>query len=400
MRRPHPALPTLGISALVGLSTMFAATPAQAATTGTVVVPGGGYVEYKAATGKVNNLVITRSGDVITFDDSVKLKAGKGCAAVPGHTTVVTCTVPDPERVIVTLGDRNDTFVNAGGLRLHAYGGSGNDTLTGGTGNDKLDGGTGKDKLYGNDGNDKLYGQAGNDLHDAGAGNDELAGGDGNDTLVGRTGSDSIFPGAGRDVVWAGADSDRIIDSGAKSADVFHGGTGTDIVSYTYRTKGVVVDLDGVKGDDGEPGEGDTVDIDVESLVGGRGNDRLTGNATANVLSGSAGNDVLVGGDGDDWIDGSWGSDVIDGGAGADHVDGGDDKDTVRGGAGNDVAFGNNGFDTVYGDDGDDELYGWRQDDGGPPTEVDDFGGGDLYGGAGSDLCEPGNRGIEIDCER
>ena len=61
--------------------------------------------------------------------------------------------------------------------------------------------------------------------------------------------------------------------------------------------------------DDGEAGEGDAVDASVERILGGTGND---------VLTGTPGADELVGNRGDDTIDGGGGPDVLDGGPGND----------------------------------------------------------------------------------
>ena len=392
-----------GLSALMALGTVAVATPAQAAGPGTVAL--GNYLQFKAASGKTNNLVVSRSGNVFTFDDTVSLKAGPGCKAVSGHQTVVTCSVANPGTVIITLGDKNDTFVNRTGLRFHAYGGSGNDKLTGGSGVDVLDGGTGNDKLYGNAGNDEFRGKDGNDLLDAGDGNDRMEAGAGNDTLVGRPGNDTILPDSGNDVVWAGAGDDDIYDP-TKSTDVFHGGTGTDEVSYLNRTKPVVADLDGRTGDDGESGEKDTIDADVENLTGGRGNDRLTGNTAANVIDGYRGNDAISGGDGDDRLEGSPGKDTVSGGSGADRIYGGFEADTLSGGDGPDLIVGSAGNDKITGGAGDDELYGWNIPeipDGGPPTEPDPYDdglGGALDGGADNDLCLAGRDGTRTNCER
>ncbi|MFC7332785.1 M10 family metallopeptidase [Rhodocista pekingensis] len=58
----------------------------------------------------------------------------------------------------------------------------------------------------------------------------------------------------------------------------------------------------------------------IENARGGAGNDRLIGNAVANVLEGGAGNDTLTGGAGDDRLSGGAGNDTIDGGSGVDVV--------------------------------------------------------------------------------
>jgi Ca2+-binding RTX toxin-like protein len=306
-------------AAALGVVTALAAAPvpAQAASTGTVSL--GVYLRYKAASGKKNNLVITRSGNRVTFNDTVTLKAGKGCKAVSGDKTAVTCTY-DSSTMVVKLGDKNDTFVNKTGMAVNAYGESGNDNLTGGSGGDKLDGSTGSDKLYGGAGGDGLLGGSGNDLLDGGDGDDGFEGGDGNDTLVGRLGNDFLNGAAGKDVYWAGGGDDTMDDAGV-SADVFHGGAGVDVVDYSNRKKPVVADLDGRTGDDGQSGEKDTIHTDVEGLRGSQAGSRLTGNEQNNFLTGGLGNDILNGLGGDDELIGDAGRNTLDGGIGADRCD-------------------------------------------------------------------------------
>ncbi|MFN3988352.1 MAG: IPTL-CTERM sorting domain-containing protein [Rhodocyclaceae bacterium] len=56
----------------------------------------------------------------------------------------------------------------------------------------------------------------------------------------------------------------------------------------------------------------------IENVIGGSGNDILTGNQGNNRLVGGSGNDVLDGGDGDDVLIGGPGDDTLTGGSGAD----------------------------------------------------------------------------------
>lgn len=58
----------------------------------------------------------------------------------------------------------------------------------------------------------------------------------------------------------------------------------------------------------------------IELATSGGGNDRLIGNAVANVLTGNAGNDTLLGAEGNDILFGGAGADTLDGGAGADFI--------------------------------------------------------------------------------
>jgi Ca2+-binding RTX toxin-like protein len=254
-------LAEFGLAATIA-STACLAAPAEAATAASAKVVQE-IVRFDAAKGQTNRLTITRSGRTVTLDDKVAIKAGKGCKAVKGDKTKVTCTAAGTTgEVQVTLADKNDTFTNKATIWADVDGGSGSDTLTGGSKSDSLDGGSGNDKLYG------------------GAGDDSLMGGTGNDLLEGSSGDDNLNSDLG--------------------ADIMKGGAGWDLVYYGSRTKPLTLDLDGVKGDDGEKGEKDTISAEVEELIGGAGKDTLTGNAKANAIYGQADNDVIRGGAGDD----------------------------------------------------------------------------------------------------
>ncbi|GGN34374.1 Ca2+-binding RTX toxin-like protein [Actinoplanes campanulatus] len=300
--------------------------PAQAASMGSVYMEfdsDGPKVTYVAGSGKTNSVVVTGNSSVITIDDRVAIKAGRGCKAVKGDKTRVRCTDPKPiAKVRVGLGSGNDTLVNKSSLRLHAWGGSGNDRLTGGPREDEFSGGAGADRLYGLGGDDRLAGDDGNDTIYGGTGDDGIGGGRGNDREYGGTGNDGF--GQGRDTKSA-------------DADLVDGGAGVDGVSYFHRRKAVTADTDNAKRDDGRKGEGDTL-LAVEDLIGGWGDDRLTGGNGPNFLEGQNGNDVLVGGGGNDWFRDTYGgNDKLYGGAGDDRFDTGAGADLMLGGSGSDT---------------------------------------------------------------
>jgi Ca2+-binding RTX toxin-like protein len=110
-----------------------------------------------------------------------------------------------------------------------------------------------------------------------------------------------------------------------------------------------------------------------EDVVGGDGNDSLTGNAEDNTLAGGAGKDTLVGGDGQD---------SLLGGVGLDSLVGGEGLDTLMGDAGDDTLAGGNGNDLLYGEAGSDSLLGGGGDD----TLDGGSGANKLNGGTGNDL--------------
>ena len=333
--------------------------PASAATTGVASVSGTTVV-YRAGSRLTNTVVITWSGRVITIDDRVPIKPGRGCKQVARDASKVRCTTAKtPTRVSVSLYDGNDSVVNKTGIAITAYGGSGNDVLTGGPVGDGLDGGPGNDRIYGSGGNDTIHGDAGNDSVDGGAGNDYLDGAAGGDYLQGGAGNDRIWGGDGNDRIYAGAGNDMLggeagddyLDGGVGSdyldgaagrdhlqggagndtmigdddpgkvfADVMLGGPGTDWVAYWYATRPVTADHDGWGGDDGQAGEHDPLGTHVANHKGGISNDHLTGNAGANWLQGSDGNDVLHGGGGNDTLYGDAGRDYLYGEGGDDFL--------------------------------------------------------------------------------
>jgi Ca2+-binding RTX toxin-like protein len=79
--------------------------------------------------------------------------------------------------------------------------------------------------------------------------------------------------------------------------------------------------------------------IAIENLIGGAGNDRLTGNKLANTIQGDSGDDLIFGGSGDDLIFGGGGNDIIFGQDGDDTIFGQGGNDILSGGAGNDIFY-------------------------------------------------------------
>jgi Ca2+-binding RTX toxin-like protein len=242
-------------------------------------------------------------------------------AADDGETSEADNVRPDVERLVGGAGDDTLTGNNA------------TNVLAGGDGNDLLDPGRGAaDQLLGGAGTDTVTyaartlpvtadpdgnaddGEAG-DGHTIGTDVENLTGGSGNDRLTGTSAANTLNGGSGNDV----------LDGGA-GADLLLGGAGTDTADYASRTARVIADPDGAA-DDGELGEGDTIETDVESLTGGGGDDQLTGALGTNILAGNRGADSLDGAQGDDDLDGGDGNDDLTGGSGA---------DLLRGGAGPD----------------------------------------------------------------
>jgi Ca2+-binding RTX toxin-like protein len=159
-----------------------------------------------------------------------------------------------------------------------------------------------------------------------GKGTDTLSAGAGNDTIRGEGGNDLIFGSDGRDLINGGIGADEML-----------GGGGKDTVDYNQRTANLTIGL-GTAADDGEAGEGDNCRTDLEIVIGGSGNDRITTNSGKAVeFYGRNGNDTLIGGSGADLLDGGAGTDSMMGQGGADIIQAADGQvDTISGGGGAD----------------------------------------------------------------
>ncbi len=212
----------------------------------------------------------------------------------------------------------NDTLI---GIE-NVVGGSGNDTLLGDNNNNELTGGAGNDQLAGRGGNDILHGGAGIDevrygLTTQGVSVDLAAGTAtgteiGNDTLdgienvLGGSGNDSLLGDNNDNVLTGGAGNDQLAGRGGN--DTLDGGAGIDQVRYGITTSGVTVNLAAGTASGTEIGN-DTL-INIENVLGGSGNDTLTGNGGDNRLEGGSGDDTITGGGGNDTIVAGSGTDT------------------------------------------------------------------------------------------
>ncbi|KGM32729.1 calcium-binding protein [Inquilinus limosus] len=355
---------------------------------------------------------------------------------VPGDGT----PIPDGFNDMPFATDSGDVLSGLGGDdRL--FGGGGDDELLGGTGADMLTGGSGRDAasyvtsatLVGVD-LANGFGFSGDAVGDQfssienlfGSSHDDILLGDGNaNTLLGFKGADAMVGAGGNDTLDGMEGNDDL--QGGAGADVLRGGDGIDTVRYSAIDGDGDGDLDGVSifigfiASFGEA-EGDTVNLDVENIIGTAVTDALVGSAARNLLDGGGGddlldglgdNDTLRGGDGNDELQGGAGADVLSGGAGIDtvrysaiDVDGDGDLDGVRMTLGGTGTFGEakgdtidvdieNVIGTIAGDDlagssadnaldgaaGGDDLFGGDGND----TLIGGDGDDDLIGGAGAD---------------
>lgn len=205
----------------------------------------------------VLNLVGNDSANVFTIDlVDTRLRvreSGRSDAFYPASAVT---------KIAADLRGGNDRLTLASAVTQPA-------TVLAGSGNDTIVGGSGNDSLVGGDGNDSLAGGSGDDVLKGGSGNDMLRGDAGVDALFGEGGSDTL-------------------DGGAAN-DYLDGGTGNDTIDYSSRrgtvTAGFQVNVEwsdtrhrwflDPKGSGGEGTERDTY-YAAETLVGGRGHDRLS----------------------------------------------------------------------------------------------------------------------------
>lgn len=243
------------------------------------------------------------------------------------------------------------------------FGDAGFDTLYGGADSDTLYGGDDDDHLYGDYldpdgdlfGNDRLFGDGGDDFLSGGAGDDVLNGGSGDDTIIGDDGDDRIVGSRGNDRLEGVRGDDTLL--GGLGNDTFDGGGGTDVVK-DMSGNNRILDANIVTTGDGDDrihaddfvhsGDGnDRVDIEGDGGMakGGGGDDKLFSSASDVVLMGQNGNDTLEGS-----------GDTMIGGRGHDRIVG---SGLLRGEQGNDsliVSFHDYEQSTLVGGLGDDVL--------------------------------------------
>jgi Ca2+-binding RTX toxin-like protein len=152
-----------------------------------------------------------------------------------------------------------------------------------------------------------------------------VEGGTGGDHLTGNVKPNLLRGGFGDDTVNGGGGNDVLVDGTSAAvpggSDVLIGGTGVDTADYQNSLANLTLSLDGKRNDTdvGDTSVGiDNIHADVENVLGGRGNDRITGNAKPNRLAGGIGDDVLIGLGGNDVLLPGAGEDDVKGGPGLD----------------------------------------------------------------------------------
>jgi Ca2+-binding RTX toxin-like protein len=278
-----------------------------------------------------NGSVLTAvAGNSLTSVESVSANMGDGVDWLIYNTS---------SNVVVNLTTTAATgFASVSNIE-RVVGGSGADTLTGDNLDNRLDGSSGDDTLAGGGGVDTLIGGDGADSLSGGLANDSITGGNGNDNISWSTGQ-------GRDTIDGGADFDTFNATGAGTAELgnatWNGSALTALLDNgVFNIEAVNLDLGGgvdwliynasaavVVNLATNSASGFASVSNIEKVIGGSGNDTLTGDTLNNRL------------------DGLGGADTLDGGAGSDAVLGGDGNDIISASAGNDSLQGQNGDDT------------------------------------------------------
>jgi hypothetical protein len=242
-----------------------------------------------------------------------------GCVVSPGvvqEGELITGT-PDPDTIDCSGSDHSHTILGLGGDDVLTGSDVAADVIIPGEGDDAVDGGAGPGDVVEFRATTGPVAAATSGASNDGFGNDETAQYTGIEDLTGSPFGDALTGDSGPNVLLGMEGDDNL--AGLRGLDRLDGGPGTDTASFSRSPRRVVADLRRGLG----RGEGADSLVSIESLVGSRFGDRLTGNDGANRLHGRGGSDILRGLKGHDALLGGAGPDSLDGGPGADSLDGG-----------------------------------------------------------------------------
>ena len=275
--------------------------------------------------------LLLASGVAVAFN-TIRCDGGE-CNGTPNDDKMV-----GSDRRDILYAFRGSDLLFGNGGRDDLYGFRGYDALRGGDGSDKLGGGPDKDELYGNGGPDVLNGGNTGDYMQGGDGNDKLFAGSGGtayastESLDGGRGADLLSGGPGFEYYhfYPGFGNDTISDSDA-NAIIFHGSQ-----------EDLSIRLSAGPGPEASDGTnsvewGDSIKI---RLVGGSGDDTITGDYRSNDLAGSGGSDTINGGRGNDTLSSDFSLSTLFGSV--DNV-----PDTIECGPGTDTVYFDPTRDTV-----------------------------------------------------
>jgi Ca2+-binding RTX toxin-like protein len=113
--------------------------------------------------------------------------------------------------------------------------------------------------------------------------------------LIGGSAGDTLRDGAGSHVIHGGAGDDLVAAAMDGANDIFEGGEGRDVLSYSSATGAITFDFVAGSVAGAEIGA-DTIS-GFEAVIGGKGDDTFLVGVTPLVLSGGGGNDTFTFGD-------------------------------------------------------------------------------------------------------
>lgn len=271
------------------------------------------------------------------------------------------CNTPVSTTQTYTGGSGGDFFfpISASWQSWAINGGAGGDVLFGGLVSDDIQGGAGTDVICGLKGNDHISGDDGIDFLFGEffidlpflTGDDCIRGGDGVDLVVGDNFLEAASGTAGGDdSLWGGNGIDIIIGDDVVDMPNFPSFSGASLEIFSQTHAGGKDAIEGEK--------------DMDLLFGDGGEDEIKGNDDMDFAEGNGGNDVIDGGDGQNFslcnttihlgnlLLGGHGDDDVTGGAGIDLIFGNKDNDKLTGKEQLDLMFGGEGLDKMYGDAG------------------------------------------------
>ena len=320
---------------------------------------------YTAAPGEANNVRYeeTANGSTLVSDAApLRIVGGSSLDGCRLNGAGDVLCAPNVRPSGIELGDGNDTirYRASEDLGLPRFGGgldagAGNDTIFAGirrndAGTLFILGGSGTaDKvtyaeapsgatvsLDGQSNDDVITG----DRHNVFSGVEAVEGSSFGDRIDGSDAShrERFTGGLGLDILNGGNGPDVFHEGPvASGSDDINGEGGIDLVDYSQRTQGVVIDHD-FSFDDGAPGERDLVDPSVEDMFGSQAVDHITAGPGPNVIRGFGGGDTIRTGLGNDTLDGGTGVDTLLAEDGDDTLDAADNTpDVMRCGLGTDT---------------------------------------------------------------
>lgn len=295
---------------------------------------------------------------------------------------------------------------------------SGQNYIVGSTGVDTIDAMEGNDFVYARDAADDITAGEGNDVVVSGnnaetttlnEGNDIVYGGANQDTMYGNEGDDQLYGGAVRDFAYGGDGDDIIGGTDGNNPifnDTYDGGAGNDTLTYRDATLNISVDLSVTSAQ--STGQGNDTITNIENVIGGSGNDTLTGDANDNVIDGYLGDDTLNGAGGTDTVSydslvnnltetgvtvslALQGSSQNTVGAGSDtlsnfeNIRGSQYDDTLTGDSSNNEIEGGLGDDTLNGAGGSEDIASYEHASGAVTVSLASQGGSQNTSSAGND---------------